>query len=152
AGRAGGRRAPAASYGAGGPVTNGKRRGPAVAARLGGRDKGSGPPAPRLARGNDESWPAHGRLPGGCGEPTADPRRGVLWGDRSGWLTIPGTGISLGWLFVLLGVYRLWGSYSFFVQRRHQEEAWRRREAASRSGPPPLQEPDPNFDFNRMPP
>ncbi len=68
-------------------------------------------------------------------------------------LTIWGTGISAGWLALLMAAYNLvrwWSVRSFQAQRRLLEEEMIRRRRESRSSPP--SEPDPTFDFTRPPP
>jgi hypothetical protein len=66
---------------------------------------------------------------------------------------ILGTGLSAGWLCLLLGLYNLvrwWSIRSYAIrQRQFREEAnaLRRREGPSR----PVQEPDPNFNFTDPP-
>jgi hypothetical protein len=62
-----------------------------------------------------------------------------------------GTGISAGWLALVLALYNLarwWGIRSAVAQRRRAQEAEKqRRQAMARPKLPPPAEPDPNFRF-----
>ena len=64
--------------------------------------------------------------------------------------------LSVGWAFLVLALYnvaRWWSAQSYLKERRLAQEATRRREQElAREAPLANPEPDPNFDFNRMPP
>jgi hypothetical protein len=69
-------------------------------------------------------------------------------------LTIRGTGISAGWIGVVLGAFNLirwWNFRSQVASRRAIEEAERQRREETRHRQP-LVEPDARFDFGNVPP
>jgi hypothetical protein len=76
------------------------------------------------------------------------------WRDPNarGWII--GANISLGWLFVLLGLYKLarwWNWRSYAAARRAVAAAERRREHEMRQQQPTPTEYNPTFDFNNPP-
>src|SRR5205809_405956 len=69
--------------------------------------------------------------------------RGPLWR--------PISGISMGWLTLVIAAYnfvRAWGIWSDMKRQRQQEDELGRRPRKPRPVP---QEPDPNFQFNNPP-
>lgn len=67
---------------------------------------------------------------------------------------ILGTGISAGWLCIVLGLYnvaRWWSARSYAAYRQHLEETALRRHRREDATPPGGRELDPNFMFNDPP-
>jgi hypothetical protein len=65
--------------------------------------------------------------------------------------SVLGTGISVGWLGILMGFFNLarwWSYHSYLAERRRLEDATLRRERAARLRQQKgYEEPDPNFRF-----
>jgi hypothetical protein len=70
------------------------------------------------------------------------------WSHPGPGLTIWNTGISIGWVAVLLCLYNLFFWWISSLRRRTSEDdsLYRRNEPRKRTHAP--QEPDPNFDFS----
>src|SRR5690349_9677668 len=67
---------------------------------------------------------------------------------------IRGTGISFGWLALVLGIYNLvrwWSSWSYQRRRRELTEEQRDRPQSTRQRHPGQSPPNPDFDFSERP-